>query len=83
MTDNTMIVSKLKKLLQDRFAIDPGALTDTTRLTDLGIDSLHVVDILLDVELELGVTFENLSLPPNPNLLDICNEISRSSVKAE
>lgn len=83
MSDQAELLSKLKKLLQERFSIDPSNMTESSRLGDLGIDSLHIVDVLLDVETELDVTFENLSLPPNPTLLEICEEISRAAVKVE
>jgi acyl carrier protein len=83
MNDNTKILLELKRLLNEQFAIDPQALTETTRISEVGIDSLHLVDVLLSVELELGVTFADFRLPPNPTLLEICEEISRASVKAD
>lgn len=83
MNDNTKLLLELKRLLNEQFAIDPQALTETTRISEVGIDSLHLVDVLLNVELELGVTFEDFSLPPNPTLQEICEEISRASVKVD
>lgn len=82
MNDHDQILLELKRLMHERFAIDPQAMSDTTRLAELGVDSLHLVDVLLSVELQLGVTFEDFSLPPNPTMREICEEISRASVKA-
>ncbi|MDB5823472.1 MAG: hypothetical protein JWR21_2176 [Herminiimonas sp.] len=82
MNENSQILLALKRLLHEQFSLDPQALSETTRLAEFGIDSLHLVDVLLNVELELGVTFENFSLPPNPTLGEICEEISRASAKA-
>jgi acyl carrier protein len=62
------IVSKLKDILNDRFGIDTSSFNGGTRLGDIGIDSLHVVDIMLDIESDLDFNFEDLSLPPNPSL---------------
>jgi acyl carrier protein len=81
MNDNTPILLELKRLLHEQFSLDPQALSETTRLAEFGIDSMHLVDVLLNVELGLGVTFENFSLPPNPTLAEICEEIARAAVK--
>jgi acyl carrier protein len=82
MNDNAPILLQLKRLLHEQFSLDPQSLSDTTRLGEFGIDSLHLVNVLLNVETEMGVTFENFSLPPNPSLAEICEEIARASVKA-
>jgi acyl carrier protein len=75
------IVSKLKDLLHERFAIDTSGADGDTRLGDLGIDSLHVVDVMLDIESEMGFSFDSLDLPPNPSLKELSEAIGRNLVQ--
>jgi acyl carrier protein len=72
------IVSKLKDILNDRFGIDTSAFDQNTRLGDIGIDSLHVVDIMLDIETDFDFNFEDLSLPPNPSLGEMSAAIEKN-----
>ena len=62
------ILERLKALIHERFGIDPAGLTGATTQAEIGIDSLLMVDMMLDVETELGFTFESMDLPRNPNL---------------
>lgn len=80
MLTNDEIVSKLKTILNEQFGIDTAEFDENTRLGDIGIDSLHVVDIMLDIETELGFTFSDLSLPPNVSLGEMSAAISKNLV---
>lgn len=71
MTSNDQILNKLLSTLHQRFAINIDNLDTSSRLSDMGIDSLHLVDVMLDMENEFGFRFESLSLPPNPSLEQI------------
>jgi len=79
MPSNEQILNSLLSALHGRFAIDIGQIDTASRLSDLGIDSLHLVDVMLDMENEFGFRFESLLLPPNPSLDDITLAISRDS----
>lgn len=72
------IVSKLKGVLHEQFGIDTTDFDESTRLGDIGIDSLHIVDIMLDLENELNFSFQDLSLPPNPSLGDMAQAIRKN-----
>lgn len=67
------IFESLKELVAERFDLDGKALTPATTQSDLGIDSILMVDLMMDVEERLGVTFKNLELVRNPTLDDIVN----------
>ena len=71
MPSSELILNKLLSTLHERFAIDIEQLTTASRLSDIGIDSLHLVDIMLDMENEFSFRFESLLLPPNPSLEQI------------
>lgn len=75
MTRKEQILSKLMFTLHDRFAINIDQLSDASHLSDLGIDSLHLVDIMLDMEEEFDFRFESLLLPPDPSLAQITHAI--------
>lgn len=57
----------LTTLLRQRYRIDAELGADC-RLEALGIDSLHILDLLLDVEAELGIELGGLALPPHATL---------------
>ena len=69
--DRSGIFESLKELVAERFDLTPEALTLATTQKDLGIDSILMVDLMMDVEERLGVTFKNLDLVQNPTLGDI------------
>lgn len=72
------ILDRLKALIHERFGVDPTTLSGTTTQNEIGIDSLLLVDMMLDVETELDFTFESMDLPPNPDLDTIVALVERS-----
>ena len=74
--DNADILSKIQNSLHDRFGLEISQLAEGARLRELGVDSLHVVEIMLDLEAELGTSLVDLSLPPNPSLGEVVAVIS-------
>jgi acyl carrier protein len=79
MPSNELILNKLLATLHERFAIDIEQVTTASRLSDIGIDSLHLVDIMLDMENEFSFRFESLLLPPNPSIEQISLAIMTDS----
>jgi acyl carrier protein len=78
--DTMDIAVKLKNILSERFALDVTEWAEDTRLRDLGLDSMHLVDIMLDMETALGITLTDLSLPPNPSLGELGAVISKNLI---
>ena len=72
------ILERLKALIHERFGIDPAGVTGSTTQAELGIDSLLMVDMMLDVETELDFTFESMDLPRNPDLDTIVDLVKRN-----
>ena len=81
MLNTDEFVSKLKIILNERFGLDTTTFNESTRLGDIGIDSLHVVDIMLDIEADFDFNFQDLSLPPNPSLGEMSEAISKNLAK--
>lgn len=76
--DDNDILTKIRASLIQRFGLEPGQLTADAHLRDLGADSMHILEIMLDLETELGVSLGDLSLPPNPTLGEVAAVISGS-----
>jgi len=70
--------ARVKALLEQLFGIDTSGVTDATTLRDLGIDSMHVVNLMLELEQELDVELTNLAFPPNPTLGQVADTIARN-----
>jgi acyl carrier protein len=61
--------------------VDPSGLDGSTTQAEIGIDSLLMVDMMLDVETELGFTFDSMDLPRNPSLDTIVDLVQRNLSK--
>ena len=54
------VFEKLQEIFADQFAIDADTITETTDIvSDLGAESLDVVELLMSLEDEYGVTIED------------------------
>ena len=54
-----MVLEKVKKILAEQFDVEEEKITpDTLISNDLGADSLDVVDLIMSIEDEFGVTFD-------------------------
>ncbi|SMC60049.1 acyl carrier protein [Papillibacter cinnamivorans] len=53
-----MVLEKLSKLIAEHKDVDPAGITLETTLESLGLDSLEVVEIIMEFEEETGVAIE-------------------------
>jgi acyl carrier protein len=77
------ILEYLKAMLHERFGLDPATLSGGTTQQELGIDSLLMVDMMLDIEAGLGFTFASMDLPRNPDLDAIVDLVERNMAGAQ
>ena len=80
--DKEQVLAKLKEMLHERFSIDMSQLRGDTRRADIGIDSILMVDLMLDIETELDFTFDMMDLPSNPSLDEVSELILRNLNKS-
>ena len=72
------ILEYLKAMLHERFGTDPATLSGSTTQQEIGIDSLLMVDMMIDREIGLGFTFESMDIPRNPELDAIVDMVARN-----
>jgi acyl carrier protein len=67
-----MVLDKLKEIIAAQFGIDIDAIgEDTDIVADLGADSLDVVEMMMALEEEYGVTIEDSKLPDLKTVGDV------------
>lgn len=76
--DTASLLASLQELLRERFDIPAETATLGAALTDLGLDSMIVLDVIMEVEDRLGVTLADLEMPRNPTLGDVVKLIQRN-----
>lgn len=68
--------SRLKTLLENR-GIKTGQLTESSTLKEIGIDSLDLVEVLLELEKQLNVTFSDDELLGCRSISDVVNLVAK------
>ena len=53
-----MVTEKLIALIAEKLDIDPTEITADSKLTELGMDSLDIAELLMDIEDNFGVQNE-------------------------
>ena len=53
-----MVFETVAKIIADRIECDPSEITRESTFRDLGIDSLDTVDLMMNLEDELGMELE-------------------------
>lgn len=67
-----MVLEKLKEIIANQFAIDTDTISaDTDIVADLGADSLDVVEMMMALEEEYGVTIEDSKIPDLKTVGDV------------
>ena len=76
--DADRVAAVVKDFLNERFDISAEAVTDDVTLRELGLDSILMLDVMLEVEDRLDVKLKDLALPPNPRFKDVVALIQRN-----
>ena len=67
----TEIVDAVLELIHENMGIDRANLAESTSQSDLGVDSILMVDLMLALEDRLDFSFKSLDMPKNPTIADI------------
>lgn len=65
--------------LHSRFDISPEKITAETTLRDVGLDSMAMLEVMLELEDVLGIKMKDLSIPPNPSMRDVIALVERNA----
>jgi len=79
--ESVQIESAVKQFLAERFDIAPERLTEHASMRDLGMDSMMMLEVMLEVEDRFGIKLKDLSMPPNPTLRDVV-DLARRNLKS-
>ena len=67
-----MVLNKLKEIIANQFGIDTDELNeDTDIVADLGADSLDVVEMMMALEEEFGITIEDEKIAELKTIRDV------------
>lgn len=67
----TDIFEALSALVVERYGTPAAPLEPGTRQSDLAIDSILMLDLLMDIEDRFGFRFRSMELPRDPALSDL------------
>lgn len=70
------VITFLQHMLQERFDLPAEIVTPETRREAFGLDSLLMVDLLLDIETELDFAFSSYDIPANPSIRELASFIA-------
>jgi acyl carrier protein len=76
--DTNRILAMLVNFLTEKFDIPAEDATRDVALRDLGLDSMLVLDVILEAEDRLGVKLDDLTIPRNATLSDVAAMIQRN-----
>ena len=71
-----MVFDKMKEVLADQFDVDPETITrETDLMSDLGADSLDLVELIMTLEEEYGVSATDESIYEHKTVGEISDYI--------
>jgi acyl carrier protein len=59
------------RFLVERCDVPREKIKPEATLADLGLDSMMLLEVMMEVEDRFGIRLRDLQLPPNPSLADI------------
>lgn len=77
-SDTDHLLATLQALLSERFDIPANKATLDAPLNGLGLDSMIVLDVIMEVEDRLGTRLNDLAMPRDPTLGDVVKLIQRN-----
>jgi acyl carrier protein len=66
------------QFLHERFDVSPAKVTDDTTLRDVGLDSMAMLEVMIELEDVLKIKMKDLTIPPNPSLRDVVAVVQRN-----
>ncbi len=74
-----MTIDKVKKIISNQLSIDSEKITEKTNIAeDLGADSLDLVEILMALEDEFGISIPDEAIPTIKTVKDVVEFIDNN-----
>lgn len=67
-----MVFEKISALLANTLSCDPSEITPETKFADLGIDSLDIAELIMNIEEDLNVNVEM-----DPSLVQVSDLVAK------
>lgn len=78
------IFNRVKKIVADNLSVDESEITEKTSFVeDLGADSLDLVDLVMALEKELGISIEDEKLSELSTISDVIELIETEKGKVD
>jgi acyl carrier protein len=75
------IFNRVKKIVADNLSVEESEITEKTSFVeDLGADSLDLVDLVMALEKELGISIDDEKLSELSTLSDVIDLIEKEKV---
>ena len=74
--DRTEVLGRLRKLVAERLGLEPLTLTEDSKLTDIGIDSFALIELVFvaEEEFRVNIPFEGLAVTSVSDVLDVIEQ---------
>ena len=73
--DQKRIIESIKSITYKTFDIDLSGKADSMHISEIGLDSMGVLDVIMSLEDEFGCKLKNIDLPKNPTLIDVADMV--------
>ena len=77
------IIEKIKDIVHQTFGLDLSGKPDSTVISELGLDSMAILDVIMSLEDELGTSLKNIQLPKQPTLHDVARMVLQNFTDAD
>lgn len=72
-------IEKVTEIIANQLSVEKGKITETTNIAeDLGADSLDLVEILMSLEDEFGVSIPDEAIPEIKTIKDVVDFIEKN-----
>jgi acyl carrier protein len=72
------VIEKIKEIVLSTFDMDLSAVSPDAPITDSGLDSMAMLDVIIGLEDAVGHKFSDVSLPRPPTLQDVAQMVLRN-----
>jgi len=76
--DSAGITRVIVQFLHNRFDVPSDQIAADTTLRDIGLDSMAMLEVMIELEDVLGIKLKDLAVPPNPSLRDVVALVERN-----